>query len=159
MRVDCVLWGGPSCEGHKQEVAMRFSPALKMGFWEWKTSGRREQIRTNNVGATTWNQFMISSSMLPLAFQSRISFDPLWKVEIMPRPPSPSIPEKEFLYASLKQSLRLDGRQPLEMRTPTLTFGTELGWVECALGKTRFSQPSVCYPSDLLTITVESLPK
>ncbi|PCH34625.1 ribosomal protein S5 domain 2-like protein [Wolfiporia cocos MD-104 SS10] len=55
----------------------------------------------------------------------------------MPRPPSPSIPEKEFLYGSLKQSLRLDGRNPLEMRTPTLTFGPDLGWVECAMGKTR----------------------
>lgn len=55
----------------------------------------------------------------------------------MPRAPSPSIPEKEFLYSSLKQSLRLDGRNTLEMRTPTLTFGPELGWVECSLGKTR----------------------
>ncbi|CAL1701732.1 unnamed protein product [Somion occarium] len=55
----------------------------------------------------------------------------------MPRPPSPSIPEKEFLFNALKQSLRLDGRQALEMRTPTLTFGPDLGWVECSLGKTR----------------------
>jgi len=53
------------------------------------------------------------------------------------RPPSPSIPEREFLFAALEESLRLDGRSPLEMRTPTLTFGPELGWVECALGKTR----------------------
>jgi exosome complex component RRP45 len=53
------------------------------------------------------------------------------------RPPSPSIPEREFLFTALKESLRLDGRSPLEIRTPTLTFGTELGWVECALGKTR----------------------
>ncbi|RDB22013.1 Exosome complex component rrp45 [Hypsizygus marmoreus] len=53
------------------------------------------------------------------------------------RPPSPSIPEKEFLFNSLKESLRLDGRSPLELRTPVLTFGAELGWVECALGKTR----------------------
>ncbi|TFK51241.1 ribosomal protein S5 domain 2-like protein [Heliocybe sulcata] len=53
------------------------------------------------------------------------------------RPPSPSIPEREFLFTSLKQSLRLDGRQLLEMRHPTITFGTELGWVECSLGKTR----------------------
>ncbi|KAF8233755.1 ribosomal protein S5 domain 2-like protein [Tricholoma matsutake] len=53
------------------------------------------------------------------------------------RPPSPSIPEKEFIFTSLKQSLRLDGRLPLELRTPILTFGPELGWVECALGKTR----------------------
>ncbi|TFK38404.1 ribosomal protein S5 domain 2-type protein [Crucibulum laeve] len=53
------------------------------------------------------------------------------------RPPSPSIPEKEFLFASLKQSLRLDGRSALELRTPTFTYGPELGWVECSLGKTR----------------------
>ncbi|KAI1793451.1 ribosomal protein S5 domain 2-like protein [Ganoderma leucocontextum] len=55
----------------------------------------------------------------------------------MPRPPSPSIPEKDFVYGALKQSLRVDGRAMLEMRTPTLTFGPELGWVECAMGKTR----------------------
>ncbi|KAJ6570187.1 ribosomal protein S5 domain 2-type protein [Mycena vulgaris] len=53
------------------------------------------------------------------------------------RPPSPSIPEKEFVFTALKQSLRLDGRLPLELRPPTLSFGPELGWVECALGKTR----------------------
>ncbi|KAF8151769.1 ribosomal protein S5 domain 2-type protein [Crassisporium funariophilum] len=53
------------------------------------------------------------------------------------RPPSPSIPERDFLFNALKESLRIDGRLPLEMRTPTLTFGPELGWVECALGKTR----------------------
>ncbi|KAF8207166.1 ribosomal protein S5 domain 2-type protein [Mycena galopus ATCC 62051] len=53
------------------------------------------------------------------------------------RPPSPSIPEKEFLFTALKQSLRLDGRSPLELRPPILSFGPELGWVECALGKTR----------------------
>lgn len=55
----------------------------------------------------------------------------------MPRPPSPSIPEKDFTYGALKQGLRLDGRLPLEMRTPTLSFGPDLGWVECAMGKTR----------------------
>jgi exosome complex component RRP45 len=54
------------------------------------------------------------------------------------RPPSPSIPEKEFLFSALKESQRLDGRLPLEMRTPVLTFGPDLGWVECAFGKTRF---------------------
>lgn len=53
------------------------------------------------------------------------------------RPPSPSIPEKEFLVNALEQNLRLDGRAALEMRTPELTFGTELGCVECAFGKTR----------------------
>lgn len=53
------------------------------------------------------------------------------------RPPSPSIPEKKFLYDALQQSLRLDGRDMLDLRTPTFTFGPELGWVECAMGKTR----------------------
>lgn len=53
------------------------------------------------------------------------------------RPPSPSIPEREFLFKALEQSLRLDGRALLESRTPTLTFGPELGWVDCAMGKTR----------------------
>lgn len=54
------------------------------------------------------------------------------------RPHSPSIPEKEFTYEALKQSLRLDGRGQLELRTPTITFGSELGWVECTFGKTRY---------------------
>ncbi|TEB22926.1 ribosomal protein S5 domain 2-like protein [Coprinellus micaceus] len=53
------------------------------------------------------------------------------------RPPSPSIPEKEFLNTALKQQLRIDGRSPLEMRTPKLVFGPELGWVDCSMGKTR----------------------
>ena len=56
------------------------------------------------------------------------------------RPPSPSIPEKEFLYDSLKQSLRLDGRKPLELRNVTISFGPELGWVECALGDTKYEK-------------------
>jgi hypothetical protein len=53
------------------------------------------------------------------------------------RPPSPSIPEKEFVVEALKQGLRLDGRAALEMRQPVLTFGPDLGWVDCSLGKTR----------------------
>lgn len=54
------------------------------------------------------------------------------------RPPSPSIPEKDFLYTSLKESLRLDGRSLLEQRKPEIRFGPELGYVECSLGKTRY---------------------
>jgi hypothetical protein len=53
------------------------------------------------------------------------------------RPPSPSIPEKEFVVEALKQGLRLDGRAALDMRQPTLAFGPDLGWVDCSLGKTR----------------------
>lgn len=54
------------------------------------------------------------------------------------RPPSPSIPEKEFLYASLKESLRLDGRSLLQQRKLEFRFGPELGYVECNLGKTMY---------------------
>lgn len=53
------------------------------------------------------------------------------------RPPSPSLAEKEFLFTSLEQSLRLDGRALLEQRTPEFIFGEELGSVEVSLGKTR----------------------
>ena len=53
------------------------------------------------------------------------------------RPPSPSIPERDFTLEALKEGLRVDGRKILEMREVELNFGTELGWVECALGKTR----------------------
>lgn len=54
------------------------------------------------------------------------------------RPSSPSITEREFLLEAINQSLRLDGRDLLQARAPTLTFGPELGWVECAMGKTRW---------------------
>ncbi|KIM32673.1 hypothetical protein M408DRAFT_312853 [Serendipita vermifera MAFF 305830] len=55
----------------------------------------------------------------------------------MPRPTSPSIPEKEFLVSAIQQSLRLDGRPLTTLREPQLIFGSELGWVECVMGKTR----------------------
>ncbi|EJD55230.1 ribosomal protein S5 domain 2-like protein [Auricularia subglabra TFB-10046 SS5] len=55
----------------------------------------------------------------------------------MPRPLSPSIPEKEFVLEALKQCLRVDGRALLEMRQPTFTFGPDFGYVECSLGKTN----------------------
>ena len=65
------------------------------------------------------------------------------------RPPSPSIPEKEFFFAALDQSARLDGRGFLEARPLELSFGAELGHVECSLGKTR------CVPEPpLLTHTL-----
>jgi len=54
------------------------------------------------------------------------------------RPPSPSIPEKDFFFAALEQNLRLDGREFLEARPHSISFGAELGHVECSLGKTRY---------------------
>jgi len=53
------------------------------------------------------------------------------------RPPSPSIPEKDFFFAALDQNARIDGRGFLEARPLELSFGAELGHVECSLGKTR----------------------
>jgi hypothetical protein len=53
------------------------------------------------------------------------------------RPPSPSIPEKDFFFAALDQNARLDGREFLQARPHELSFGPELGNVECSLGKTR----------------------
>ena len=53
------------------------------------------------------------------------------------RPPSPSIPEKDFFFAALNQNTRLDGRDFLQARKHDLSFGPELGNVECSLGKTR----------------------
>ena len=55
------------------------------------------------------------------------------------RPPSPSIPEKEFLIASLAQKLRIDGRALFDQRPLDIVFGPELGSVECSLGKTRYA--------------------
>jgi exosome complex component RRP45 len=55
------------------------------------------------------------------------------------RPPSPSIPEKDFFAGALRQGLRLDGRAPLEPRSPVLAFGAELGTVNVSLGKTRYA--------------------
>ncbi|KAI0296738.1 ribosomal protein S5 domain 2-like protein [Multifurca ochricompacta] len=53
------------------------------------------------------------------------------------RPPSPSIAEKDFFFNALNQNLRLDGRELLEPRQLGISFGSELGHVECSLGKTR----------------------
>ena len=53
------------------------------------------------------------------------------------RPPSPSIPERDFTLEALKQHLRIDGRGPNDMRSVDISFGPDLGWVECAIGKTR----------------------
>jgi len=66
-----------------------------------------------------------------LACPARCSF-PLFM-----RPPSPSIPEKDFFFAALDQNTRLDGRDFLQARPHDLSFGPELGHVECSLGKTR----------------------
>ncbi|KAG9006734.1 hypothetical protein FRB94_013858 [Tulasnella sp. JGI-2019a] len=55
----------------------------------------------------------------------------------MPRELEPSISQKEFVVGALKEGLRTDGRSLLQGRDVQLTFGEELGSVECRFGKTR----------------------
>ncbi|GAA5929486.1 hypothetical protein JCM3775_002354 [Rhodotorula graminis] len=55
----------------------------------------------------------------------------------MPREPDPSINEAEFVHRCLRKGVRLDGRAMYDLRPVQLTFGDELGWVECRLGDTR----------------------
>ncbi|KAH8823053.1 ribosomal protein S5 domain 2-like protein [Flagelloscypha sp. PMI_526] len=56
----------------------------------------------------------------------------------MPRPISPSLPEKTFVISAIQSSLRLDGRALLELRTPDVDFFDHvLGKVEVAMGETR----------------------
>ncbi|SCZ95803.1 BZ3500_MvSof-1268-A1-R1_Chr8-1g09808 [Microbotryum saponariae] len=56
----------------------------------------------------------------------------------MPREVEPSINESQFLHHALSQGLRLDSRQPYELRTIELDFlRGSLGAVECRLGQTR----------------------
>lgn len=56
----------------------------------------------------------------------------------MPREIDPPTIQKEFLLAALGEGKRLDGRGLLEHREVEFTFGPELGWVECRLGKTKY---------------------
>lgn len=56
----------------------------------------------------------------------------------MPREIEPPSNQREFLLAALAEGKRIDGRIPLQMRQVHLTFGEELGWVECRLGKTTY---------------------
>ncbi|KAI5479642.1 splicing factor 3B subunit 3 [Pseudohyphozyma bogoriensis] len=50
---------------------------------------------------------------------------------------APSTSEATFVTKALNQGLRLDGRSPYQLRPLALTFGPDLGWVECSLGETR----------------------
>ncbi|SCV66961.1 BQ2448_5607 [Microbotryum intermedium] len=56
----------------------------------------------------------------------------------MPREAEPSINESQFLHHALSQGLRLDSRQPYELRAIELDFlRGSWGAVECRLGHTR----------------------
>lgn len=55
------------------------------------------------------------------------------------RPASPSLPERDFTFDALAQGLRVDGRGLLDGREIEVTFGEELGSVECSMGQTRYA--------------------
>ncbi|GAA5824690.1 hypothetical protein JCM3770_000088 [Rhodotorula araucariae] len=55
----------------------------------------------------------------------------------MPREPDPSVNEAEFVHRCLRKGIRLDGRAMYDLRAVQLSFGDDLGWVECRLGDTR----------------------
>ena len=56
----------------------------------------------------------------------------------MPREIEPPTIQKDFILAALGEGKRTDGRALLQTRDVGFTFGSELGWVECRLGKTKY---------------------
>jgi exosome complex component RRP45 len=56
----------------------------------------------------------------------------------MPREIDPPTIQKDFILAALAEGKRADGRALLQTRNVEFTFGSELGWVECRLGKTKY---------------------
>ncbi|KAL8293246.1 hypothetical protein RQP46_000940 [Phenoliferia psychrophenolica] len=55
----------------------------------------------------------------------------------MPREADPSTSEADFVLKALRSGIRTDGRTAYDSRPAKLSFGDELGWVECRLGETR----------------------
>lgn len=45
--------------------------------------------------------------------------------------------ERKFILAAANQGLRVDGRQPHEMRRVKIKFGEERGVADVQIGKTR----------------------
>lgn len=48
-----------------------------------------------------------------------------------------SVAERDFILNALRQNVRLDGREPDQLRPLTVSFGEEYGHVKVQLGKTR----------------------
>lgn len=49
----------------------------------------------------------------------------------------PSINESTFLLEALKQGKRVDGREIYDMRSTEITLGSDYGFAEVRLGKTK----------------------
>lgn len=50
-----------------------------------------------------------------------------------------SFAERDFVVNALREDVRLDGRQPDQLRPLKVSFGEEYGHVKVQLGKTRYA--------------------
>lgn len=55
----------------------------------------------------------------------------------MVREAEPSVNETTFLLEALKQGRRVDGREVYDMRSVEISIGSDYGYVEVQLGRTR----------------------
>lgn len=60
------------------------------------------------------------------------------RLAIMNKEAQLSIAECDFILNALREGVRLDGRQPDELRPLNVSFGDEYGHVKVQLGKTRY---------------------
>lgn len=49
-----------------------------------------------------------------------------------------SVAERDFITEALREGVRLDGREPDQLRPLNVSFGDDYGHVKVQLGKTRF---------------------
>jgi hypothetical protein len=126
-RRDLVSSGDSSSLGSTPSSSSSVSTiGQSISHWRSRSSGQRTRAHaTRGVASSTHFCRLTHARTLAHALM---------------RPPSPSIPEKDFFFAALDQNLRLDGREFLEARPHSLSFGAELGHVECSLGKTRYAR-------------------
>lgn len=61
-----------------------------------------------------------------------------------------SFAERDFVVNALREDVRLDGRQPDQLRPLKVSFGEEYGHVKVQLGKTRYD-PMGIRQASLLT--------
>jgi exosome complex component RRP45 len=62
----------------------------------------------------------------------------------MPREAELSSNERSFIQQSLRENIRVDGRQPDQYRPIDIQFGDEYGAVDVRLGKTRIAARISC---------------
>lgn len=78
-----------------------------------------------------WSLLPEKSDLIP-----RASFAPIARRTMSKEAPL-SLAERDFILESLKEDVRLDGRQADQLRPLKVSFGEEHGHVKLQLGKTR----------------------